>query len=53
MGTRKKNVHAVALGRKGGSVKSAKKAISSRLNGLISGLKRRQQKLLDKAERTA
>lgn len=32
-----KNPHAVALGRKGGSATSARKAESSRLNGLKGG----------------
>ena len=50
--SKKKNIHAVALGRLGGSKTSAKKAASSRLNGLISGLKRRQQKKLDTAQQS-
>jgi hypothetical protein len=37
---KRKNRHAVALGKKGGEVKSEKKAKACRRNGLISAIKR-------------
>jgi hypothetical protein len=43
----KKNPHAQALGRLGGLAKSAKKAKSSRANGIISGYSRKQAKKSD------
>ncbi len=37
----KKNPHAVALGRQGGLKKSAKKAVSSRRNGLVGAIRKK------------
>ena len=42
---KRKNIHAVALGRKGGLVKSEKKTKAARRNAVISAYKRAQRKL--------
>jgi hypothetical protein len=52
---KRKNPHAVAMGRIGGSAKSEKKAKSSRRNGLISAIKRqirREQEAVSPANQT-
>ena len=41
MSAAKKNPHAVALGRQGGLKKSAKKAASSRRNGLVGAIRKK------------
>lgn len=48
-----KNVHAVALGRKGGLAKSEKKRIAAQKNGVIGAYKKKMKKALDMAKRLA